>query len=251
MKIPVQRYFRVLVVGAAHAPVADAIEEELGFRVECADADQSLEAVRTGADLCAIVVGRDEAEAVLAARRERGFEMPVFLVSERNVEVFQAAYLREVKGVLVPGLESRDFYKRTLLTAIEEYVASLLTPFFGRLLQYDYDGEPLAGPARGTRGARCSCATRSGGSSSSTWARTVFRDDICNAMVSLGDLLIREGPGARGADSRPRRSSAPTGPTSCSTAPRRRTRWSTPRCCATATSCCSTATTTSRTTTAR
>ena len=91
MQIPIQGYFRVLVVGGDNAPVAKAIEEELGFHVECTDSERAREAVHNGADLCAIVMGRSDADRVLAARRERGFEMPVFLVSERSAEVFHAA----------------------------------------------------------------------------------------------------------------------------------------------------------------
>ena len=139
------------------------------------------------------MVGRDEAEGILAARSERGFEMPVFLASERSAEVFHADYLSEVKGVLVAGLESRDFYKRTLLTAIEEYVGGLLTPFFGKLLQYDYDGN-RSWACPGHQGGQMFRRHPVGRLFFEHMGENVFRDDICNAMVSLGDLLIREGP---------------------------------------------------------
>ena len=193
MQIPIQRYFRVLVVGDQAAPIAKAIEDELGFRVEATEADRAQEAVHNGADLCAILVGREDAARVLAARRQRGFEMPVFLVSERSAEVLHSAHLREVKGVLIPGLESRDFYKRTLVTAIDEYVESLLTPFFGKLLQYDYDGN-RSWACPGHQGGQMFKRHPVGRLFFEHMGENVFRDDICNAMVSLGDLLIREGP---------------------------------------------------------
>src|ERR1043166_5048794 len=113
MQIPIQRYFRVLVVGQQHAPVAGIIEEELGFKAVTVPADQAREAIHGGADLCAIVVGQSDAPLVLAARHDQGFEMPVFLFSERSADVFHAPYLQDVKGVLVAGLESREFYKKT------------------------------------------------------------------------------------------------------------------------------------------
>jgi ornithine decarboxylase len=193
VQIPIERYFRVLVVGRDHAPIAAILEEELGLRVTTVDAEDAEEAIREGADLCAIVVGRSDASSVLAARSERGFEMPVFLVSERSAEVFEDAYLQEVKGVLVPGLESREFYKRTFLTAAEEYAESLLTPFFGKLLEYDYDGN-RSWACPGHQGGQMFKRHPVGRLFFEHMGENVFRDDICNAMVSLGDLLIREGP---------------------------------------------------------
>ena len=160
MQIPIQRYFRVLVVGEEHAPVADIIEKELGFPAVTVGPDQAREAIHNGADLCAIVVGRDDASFVLAARHERGFEMPVFLVTERNTDVFHAPYLHEMRGVLIAGLESRDFYKKTFLTCVEEYVQGLLTPFFGKLLEYDYDGKADAPLARVVPGVAARYAKR-------------------------------------------------------------------------------------------
>jgi ornithine decarboxylase len=193
VQIPIERYFRVLVVGRDAAPIAAILEEELGIRVTTVDAENSQEAIREGADLCAIVVGRTDADRVLAARSDRGFEMPVFLVSDRSAGVFTAPYLQEVKGVLVVGLESREFYKRTFLTAVEEYVQSLLTPFFGKLLQYDYDGN-RSWACPGHQGGQMFKRHPVGRLFFEHMGENVFRDDICNAMVSLGDLLIREGP---------------------------------------------------------
>jgi ornithine decarboxylase len=193
MHIPIQRYFRILVVGKEAAPVAPIIEETLGFRVESAASSEAREAIYNGADLCAIIVDRHDAEVALAARRERGFEMPVFLLSERSTEVFDAPYLSEVSGVLVRGLESREFYKKTLLTSVEHYVGTLLTPFFGTLLQYDHDGN-RTWACPGHQGGQMFRRHPVGRLFFDHLGENVFRDDICNAMVSLGDLLIHEGP---------------------------------------------------------
>jgi ornithine decarboxylase len=193
VQIPIQRYFRVLVVGEEPAPVAAIIEEELGFRTAAVGPDQAREAIYGGADLCAIVVDRSSAELVFGARKERGFEMPVFLISERGTDVFSAPYLPEVRGVVMAGLESRDFYKKTLLTAVEDYVQSLLTPFFGKLLQYDYDGN-RSWACPGHQGGQMFRRHPVGRLFFDHMGENVFRDDICNAMVSLGDLLIHEGP---------------------------------------------------------
>ena len=148
MQIPIQRYFRVLVVGEEPAPVAKIIEEELGFRTAAVGPEQAREAIHGGADLCAIVVDRSSADLVLGARKERGFEMPVFLISERGTDVFNAPYLPEVRGVVIAGLESRDFYKKTLLTAVEDYVQSLLTPVLRQAAPVRLRRQPLMGLSR-------------------------------------------------------------------------------------------------------
>jgi len=193
MHIPIQHYFRILVVGEQHAPVARIIEADLGFRVVNVPADRAREAIYNGADLCAVVVGRSDAALVIATRNERGLEMPVFLFSERSTQVFQDSYLPEIKGVLVEGLESREFYEKTFLTSIEEYVHGLLTPFFGKLLQYDYDGN-RTWACPGHQGGQLFKRHPVGRLFFEHLGENIFRDDICNAMVSLGDLLIREGP---------------------------------------------------------
>jgi ornithine decarboxylase len=193
VQIPIQRYFRVLVIGTEYAGPARIIEEKLGFRTVVVDVNDAHEAIHNGADLCAILVDRNDAPLALAARDARGFEMPVFLISERSTEVFHEPYLQDVKGVLVAGLESPEFYQKTLRTSIEEYVHGLLTPFFGELLQYDYDGN-RSWACPGHQGGQMFRRHPIGRLFFEHMGENVFRDDICNAMVSLGDLLIHEGP---------------------------------------------------------
>jgi ornithine decarboxylase len=193
VQIPIQRYFRVLVVGTDHTVPAKVIEEKLGFNTAIVDVGAARDAIHNGADLCAILVDRNDAVPVLDARELRGLEMPIFLISDRSTEVFDEPYLQEVKGVLVPGLESREFYEKTLMTSIEEYVRGLLTPFFGRLLQYDYDGN-RSWACPGHQGGQLFKRHPVGRLFFEHMGENIFRDDICNAMVSLGDLLIHEGP---------------------------------------------------------
>ena len=126
----------------------------------------------------------------------------------------------------------------------------LLPPFFGGLMAYDGKATSPS-TARATRAGSSTASRRPGSCSSSTSARAIFRNDLCNADVDLGDLLIHEGAADAGAERTRRRCSAPTAPTSCSTAPAPRTRSSPARCSSAATWCCSTATTTSRCTRAR
>jgi ornithine decarboxylase len=191
--IPATNYVRVLVVGQENAKVAEIIEQELHFRTSLVEKEDAAEAIRNGADLGAIVVGCADAEAVIKAREERGLRMPVFLRTTRDGNTLMAPYLQELDGVVIADIESRDFYKKRLVASVQAYLDSLLTPFFGTLMQYDYEAnQSWACP--GHQGGQMFMRHPAGRLFFQQMGEAVFRDDICNAMVTLGDLLIHEGP---------------------------------------------------------
>ncbi len=193
MTIPANRYFRILVVGSANAPVAHIIERELNFRTVVVEPPAAADAIRNSADLGAIVVSPADVEATVAVRNERGLRMPVFLLTTRDQGTLSAPYLQSLSGVVIADVETRDFYKKRLLASVQAYLDSLLTPFFGTLMQYDYEAnQSWACP--GHQGGQMFMRHPAGRLFFEQMGEAVFRDDICNAMVSLGDLLIHEGP---------------------------------------------------------
>lgn len=193
MSIPVQRYFRILVVGTEYEFVARVIEEELDFRTLVVTGEDAAEAVAYGSDFGAIVVASAHAEAVITVREARGLHMPVFMLSKRSSESFFSPYLKSLDAVVISELESREFYGKRLLAAVQAYADSLMTPFFGRLMQYDYDAN-RTWACPGHQGGQFFKRHPAGRLFFEHMGENVFRDDICNAMVSLGDLLIHEGP---------------------------------------------------------
>ncbi len=193
MAIQLSKYFRILVIGQENQFVADIIERDLDFDTRVVADDQVEEAIRGGADCGAIVVSRASAEAAIKAREERGLRMPIFLLSRRKEETFLASYLKSLHGVVIADLETRDFYEKRLLAAIESYAESLLTPFFGALMSYDYDAN-RSWACPGHQGGQMFMRHPVGRLFFQHMGENIFRDDICNAMVSLGDLLIHEGP---------------------------------------------------------
>lgn len=193
MNIPVQRYFRILVVGQEYGFVATLIQDKLGFETTLLTAEDAIEAVRYGSDLGAILTPGAHAEAIIAMRDARGLRMPVFLLSKPDQDVFMAPYLKSLDSVVMSDLESRDFYEKRLLASIEAYAQSLLTPFFGKLMQYDYDAN-RTWACPGHQGGQFFKRHPVGRLFFDHMGENVFRDDICNAMVSMGDLLIHEGP---------------------------------------------------------
>jgi ornithine decarboxylase len=193
MTIPANRYFRILVVGSENARVAEIIERELSFRTVVVEPSGAADAIRNGADIGAIVVARSDVDAVIQARDERGLRMPVFLITTREQGTLMAPYLQSLGGVVIADVETRDFYKKRLLASVQAYLDSLLTPFFGTLMHYDYEAnQSWACP--GHQGGQMFMRHPAGRLFFEQMGEAVFRDDICNAMISLGDLLIHEGP---------------------------------------------------------
>jgi ornithine decarboxylase len=193
MTIPANRYLRILVVGSENTPVAEIIERELNFRTQVVDGPSIADAIRNSADWGAIVVSPANVDAVMRVREERGLRMPVFLFTTRAHGTLAAPYLHSLGGVVIADVETRDFYKKRLLASVQAYLNSLLTPFFGTLMQYDHEAnQSWACP--GHQGGQMFMRHPAGRLFFEQMGEAVFRDDICNAMVSLGDLLIHEGP---------------------------------------------------------
>ncbi|MET3651223.1 hypothetical protein ABIC75_000925 [Dyella japonica] len=193
MSIPFIHYFRILVAGEQSEQASSIIEHDLHFPTVVVPPSGLAEAIHSGADLGAIVVSRELAQAAITARDQRGLRMPIFMISGRDDETFDDPFLKSLDGIVIADLESRDFYEKRLVASVEQYVSSLLTPFFGTLMQYDFDAN-RTWACPGHQGGQMFMRHPVGRLFYEHMGENVFRDDICNAMVSLGDLLIHEGP---------------------------------------------------------
>jgi ornithine decarboxylase len=193
MSIPVAQYFRILVIGDQSAAVSRIIEEDLHFETKEVPPEQIAESIRNGADVGAIVVSRANAAAAVEARDARGLRMPIFMLTGREEDTLSDPFLKSLDGIFIAEIETRDFYEKRLVAAVEKYAASLLTPFFGTLMRYDYDAN-RTWACPGHQGGQMFMRHPVGRLFYDHMGENIFRDDICNAMVSLGDLLIHEGP---------------------------------------------------------
>jgi len=193
MSIPVRQYFRILVIGEESGVVSRIIEEDLHFETKEVAPGQIAEAIRAGADVGAIVVSRANAAAAVEARDARGLRMPIFMLTSREEDTLSDPFLKSLDGVFIADLETRDFYEKRLVAAVETYATSLLTPFFGTLMRYDFDAN-RTWACPGHQGGQMFMRHPVGRLFYDHMGENIFRDDICNAMVSLGDLLIHEGP---------------------------------------------------------
>ncbi|WP_395490187.1 ornithine decarboxylase [Cedecea davisae] len=135
-------------------------------------------------DVAAVVISiADSRSGILALLKRTGFNLPVFIFSEGIVEE-----LPEVTGVI--SGKAQDFLE--LETAASDYEEDLLPPFFNTLSKYvAMDNSTFACP--GHQHGEFFKKHPAGRQFFDFFGENVFRADMCNADVKLGDLLIHEG----------------------------------------------------------
>jgi len=137
-------------------------------------------------DVAAVVVSlADSRSGVLALLRHTGFNLPVFVANAFEEEVM---HLPGVSGEL--NGDPQDWL--ALEAAAQAYEAALLPPFFETLTRYvDMQNSTFACP--GHQGGAFFKKHPAGKQFFDFYGENVFRSDMCNADVKLGDLLIHEG----------------------------------------------------------
>lgn len=137
-------------------------------------------------DVAAVVVSlADTRSGVLALLRHTGFNLPVFVANAFEEEVM---HLPGVSGEL--NGEPQEWL--ALEAAAQAYEAALLPPFFETLTRYvDMQNSTFACP--GHQGGAFFKKHPAGKQFYDFYGENVFRSDMCNADVKLGDLLIHEG----------------------------------------------------------
>ncbi|MXP49728.1 ornithine decarboxylase [Pantoea sp. Eser] len=137
-------------------------------------------------NVAAVVVSlADTRSGVLALLRHTGFNLPVFVANAFEEEVM---HLPGVSGEL--NGEPQDWI--ALEAAAQAYEAALLPPFFETLTRYvDMQNSTFACP--GHQGGAFFKKHPAGKQFYDFYGENLFRSDMCNADVKLGDLLIHEG----------------------------------------------------------
>lgn len=137
-------------------------------------------------DVAAVVVSvADSRSGMLALLRHTGFNLPVFIALQ-DAETSQG--LPDVSGLLTGDAESDN----QLETAAAQYEAALLPPFFDTLTKYvAMNNSTFACP--GHQGGAFFKKHPTGRQFFDFFGENLFRADMCNADVKLGDLLIHEG----------------------------------------------------------
>lgn len=118
-------------------------------------------------------------------------EIPVFLYL-RDEDTTPEELVGHVVGVINDDLTDRRLFGRQIDEAAKRYEDKLLPPFFGALAQYVYKGKSQF-DCPGHQGGAYFRRHPAGRAFYDFFGEELFRSDLCNADVAMGDLLIHDG----------------------------------------------------------
>lgn len=117
--------------------------------------------------------------------------IPVFLYL-RDEENTPEELVGHVVDVISDNLTDRRLFGRQIDEAAKRYEDKVLPPFFGALAQYVYKGKSQF-DCPGHQGGAYFRRHPAGRAFYDFYGEELFRSDLCNADVAMGDLLIHEG----------------------------------------------------------
>src|SRR5471030_465076 len=175
--------------------------DRMGFQVVRARrVDDAEIAVQTDAAIGCMVVDwgkkglEGKAASLINLMRKRGLDMPiVVLVRRKRFEDIPVEVLDFIDGYVFLAEETPEFIARNLVSRLKQYADTLKTPFFGALVDYQEEGNQLW-TCPGHNGGVFYSRSPIGRIFVEHLGEAVFRDDLDNSILELGDLLTHEGP---------------------------------------------------------
>jgi len=201
--IPFHKLFKVVaLVDGADPGTRELLDHLAAEQFEIEVSDNFNRDVSEDADVgayIALVDGarRERARSLVRAVRSIGYGIPLWALadSHRIADVAVLGMTGEVEGYVYIGQQTPAFYAKQIVASITKYGMSLLPPFFGGLVAYDQAAN-IAFDCPGHQGGQFYRKSPAGQIFFKHFGERVFRNDLCNADVDLGDLLIHEGAAA-------------------------------------------------------
>jgi ornithine decarboxylase len=180
--------------------IVDEIERS-GFEVVKARKLEDAEiAVQTDAAIGCMVVDwgkkglEGKTSALINLMRRRGLDFPIILLIRRKrFEDLPVEVLDFIDGYVFLSEETPAFIAKNLISRLKQYAETLKTPFFGALVDYAEEGNQLW-TCPGHNGGVFYSRSPIGRVFMEHLGEAVFRDDLDNSVLDLGDLLTHEGP---------------------------------------------------------
>jgi ornithine decarboxylase len=180
--------------------IVDEIERS-GFEVvKARKLEDAAIAVQTDAAIGCMVVdwGKKGLEGKTAAlinlMRSRGLDFPIILLIRRKrFEDVPVEVLDFIDGYIFLSEETPPFIAKNLISRLKQYAETLKTPFFGALVDYAEEGNQLW-TCPGHNGGVFYSRSPIGRVFMEHLGEAIFRDDLDNSVLDLGDLLTHEGP---------------------------------------------------------
>jgi ornithine decarboxylase/arginine decarboxylase len=135
-----------------------------------------------------------KAASLINLMRKRGLEMPIMiLVRRKRFEDIPVEVLDFIDGYVFLAEETPEFIAKNLVSRLKQYAETLKTPFFGALVDYAEEGNQLW-TCPGHNGGIFYSRSPIGRIFVEHLGEAIFRDDLDNSILELGDLLTHEGP---------------------------------------------------------
>ena len=141
-------------------------------------------------DVAAAVVNESDIESINDIYDTR-FGISIFVLAETD-EINDEIKNKVHKIIHINELNEEEFSKE-LNKAADKYEEEMLPPFFDVLSEYSRRGN-LQFACPGHQGGQYFVKHPAGRAMYEFFGENIFKSDICNADVDLGDLLIHEGP---------------------------------------------------------
>jgi ornithine decarboxylase len=161
----------------------------------------ALTEIERDASVATLLIEWGDEESTIDTRRiiermgEIGLEAPAFVVISNRDDLPAVRQLLtiEIAGFILTDEDTPDFIARFVKRHFDDYIESLATPVFGALAKYRNRGVE-SWDCPGHNGGMYFRKSPIGRAFFEFMGENVFRADLCNADVDLGDLLIHEGP---------------------------------------------------------
>jgi ornithine decarboxylase/arginine decarboxylase len=157
-------------------------------------------AVQTDAAIGCMVVDwgkkglEGKTSSLINLMRRRGLDFPIILLIRRKrFEDLPVEVLDFIDGYVFLSEETPPFIAKNLISRLKQYAETLKTPFFGALVDYAEEGNQLW-TCPGHNGGVFYNRSPIGRVFVEHLGEAVFRDDLDNSVLDLGDLLTHEGP---------------------------------------------------------
>src|SRR6187431_583306 len=200
IQIPFQRLLKVVALVDEKNEQARALLDRIaadGYEVEInSNYERDVpEDSSVGAYIVMIDGERLEAGRKLGQKvRHIGFKTPLWALADSHKisDLAVLGALGEVDGCIFLGQQTPSFYAKQVIAGIIDYGMSLLPPFFGGLMSYDAKAN-ISFACPGHQGGQFYRKSPAGQLFFKHFGEEIFRNDLCNADVELGDLLIHVG----------------------------------------------------------
>src|SRR5215469_9716077 len=134
-----------------------------------------------------------DGKRIVETLEEIGLEAPVFLVvaGDDLVRHHQGLLADTVRGLIYPEEDTPDFVAKYINRHFKEYIEQLKPPFFGRVIEFtESSNEVWTCP--GHNGGMFYRKSPVGHVFYEYLGEAVFRTDLDNSVVELGDLLVHD-----------------------------------------------------------